>query len=170
MKNRTNTPGALASKSRLALKTLARKVRVALLFAAAMPLCSLAQSPPTTGLQLWLKADAGVTTNSSGLVTTWADQSGLGNDAIQTNAAVAPSLVMNSLNGKPTLRFPGDVTRYMDVADSASMAAIGDNVTMFVVMSFDDFDGHRVGVTKAKNNLAAPIDWYAPAGNGRAQA
>ena len=170
MKNRTNTPGALASKSRLALKTLARKFRVALLFAAAMPLCSLAQSPPTTGLQLWLKADAGVTTNSSGLVTTWADQSGLGNDAIQTNAAVAPSLVMNSLNGKPTLRFPGDVTRYMDVADSASMAAIGDNVTMFVVMSFDDFDGHRVGVTKAKNNLAAPIDWYAPAGNGRAQA
>ena len=50
------------------------------------------------------------------------------------------------------------------------MAAIGDNVTMFVVMSWDDFDGHRVGVTKARNNMAAPIDWYAPAGNGRPQA
>jgi hypothetical protein len=41
--------------------------------------------PVSAGRQLWLRADANVTTNSSGTVTKWADQSGLGNEAIATN-------------------------------------------------------------------------------------
>ena len=39
--------------------------------------------PITNGLQLWLEADFGVTTNASAQVTAWADQSGLGNNATQ---------------------------------------------------------------------------------------
>src|SRR5438105_495533 len=35
-------------------------------------------SPPATGRALWLKADAGVTTNMDGTVATWTDQSGNG--------------------------------------------------------------------------------------------
>jgi hypothetical protein len=41
--------------------------------------------PVSAGRQLWLRAGASVTTNSSGTVTKWADQSGLGNEAIATN-------------------------------------------------------------------------------------
>ena len=118
--------------------SFARGLALVLLFAAALPLRSGAQTlPVTAGLQLWLKADAGITTNSSGLVTKWADQSGMGNDAIQTDSANAPSLVLNSLNGKPTLRFPGD-TRYLDVADSASIAALTEDVTILALVLYDD--------------------------------
>jgi hypothetical protein len=38
-------------------------------------------------LQLWLKADAGVVTNSSGQVSQWRDQSGHTNHAFQTNTS-----------------------------------------------------------------------------------
>jgi len=63
-------------------------------------------SIPTAGLQLWLKADAGVDT-LNGTVNRWHDQSVNGNDAIQANASRQPLLVAGTLNGKPVLRFDG---------------------------------------------------------------
>ena len=121
--------------------------------------------PVTAGLQLWLKADSGISTNSSGLVTKWADQSGMGNDAIQTNSANAPSLVLNSLNGKPTLRFPGD-TRYLDVADSASIAGLTEDVTILALVLYDDVTGgYRCCVAKTLGNGPAPFDWWNNAGS-----
>ena len=45
---------------------------------------------PTTGLQLWLRADAGVDT-LNGTVSRWHDQSGNGNDAFQ--ADIIPAAV-----------------------------------------------------------------------------
>src|SRR5580692_1045740 len=42
-------------------------------------------------LQLWLKADTGVVTNSSGLVSQWHDQSGNTNDASQTASNNQPT-------------------------------------------------------------------------------
>ncbi|MCI0538584.1 MAG: Ig-like domain-containing protein [Verrucomicrobiales bacterium] len=62
--------------------------------------------PPFAGLGLWLKADAGVTLNGSS-VSAWADQSGLGRNAEQANAANQPTLVSDDANGKPALRFDG---------------------------------------------------------------
>ena len=47
----------------------------------------------TNGLQLWLKADAGVTTNAAGGVTQWTDQSPNGNNAVQTSDVSAPQFV-----------------------------------------------------------------------------
>ena len=154
-----------------ALKTLARKLTPGLLLAATIPLSSPAQTlPVTAGLQLWLKADAGITTNSSGLVTSWADQSGKGNDAIQTNTAHAPSLVMNSLNGKPTLRYPGD-TRYLDAANSASIAALTEDVTILALVLYDDVTGgYRCCVTKTAGNGPAPFDWWNNAGSANGAA
>ena len=61
---------------------------------------------PTNGLQLWLKSDTGVILNGSS-VSTWQDQSGNGNDAIQPNVNRQPLFVDNELNGKPILRFDG---------------------------------------------------------------
>ena len=46
---------------------------------------------PGAGLKLWLRADAGVSTDGgSEYVTTWADQSGSGNHATQSAAAARP--------------------------------------------------------------------------------
>jgi len=57
-----------------------------------------------SGLSLWLKADAGVTTSGSN-VTAWADQSGNGNNA--TARTGNATLVSSVINGKPVLRFDG---------------------------------------------------------------
>jgi len=65
-----------------------------------------AQSLPTAGLQMWLRADAGVDT-LNGTVSRWHDQSGNGNDAIQASISRQPLLVAGALNGKPVLRFDG---------------------------------------------------------------
>ena len=95
MRKFTKIAGPLTPSWLPALKMLTRKLTPALLLAATLPLSSSAQTlPVTAGLQLWLKADAGITTNSTGLVTKWADQSGKGNDAVQspTNGVAAPKV------------------------------------------------------------------------------
>ncbi len=61
---------------------------------------------PTTHLQLWLKGDAGVVANGS-RVSRWLDQSGNGNDAIESDTSRQPVLVNNELAGKPVIRFDG---------------------------------------------------------------
>ena len=127
--------------------------------------------PVTQGLQLWLKADAGVATNSSGVVTGWADQSGQGNHAAPpADPAKAPTVEMNTLNGKPTLRFGGG-TRYLDVANSAGIASLTQDVTILTLVKYDDVsDGLRCPLAKTVGNLAAPFDWYnAGSGDGRTE-
>jgi hypothetical protein len=69
-------------------------------------LSSAQPSIPTAGLQLWLRSDAGVDT-LNGTVSRWHDQSGNGNDAIQTSVSRQPMLVFGALNGKPIVRFDG---------------------------------------------------------------
>ena len=56
-----------------------------------------------SGLSLWLKADAGVTTSGSN-VTAWADQSGNGKNM---TSGVNPIFVNGVKNGKPALSFTG---------------------------------------------------------------
>ena len=58
---------------------------------------------PTSGLSLWLKADAGVTTSGSN-VTAWADQSGNGN-TMTAEIGAEPLYAPNGLNGKPVIDF-----------------------------------------------------------------
>jgi hypothetical protein len=62
----------------------------------------------TSGLVLWLRADAGVT-HSNGLVDTWQDQAdviGGANNAAGSGAS-RPLLVNNALGGRPVLQFDG---------------------------------------------------------------
>lgn len=59
-----------------------------------------------SGLQVWLRADTGVTA-SSGKVSLWEDQSGSGLHAAQPQGTRQPSLAPTDLNGKPALRFDG---------------------------------------------------------------
>lgn len=61
---------------------------------------------PTSGLGVWFKADAGVT-SQSGLVSQWADQSGNARHATQTSSGSQPTAVSNVVSGKPVLRYDG---------------------------------------------------------------
>ena len=61
---------------------------------------------PGGGLQLWLKADTGLVFNGS-KISRWKDQSGNGNDAIESDTSRQPVLVNNVINNKPVIRFDG---------------------------------------------------------------
>ena len=71
----------------------------------------------TSVLDLWLKADSGVTTSGSS-VSEWADQSGNGNNA--TAPGNAPTLQPDTLNGKPVVRFIRDNSQYLQTGAIAS--------------------------------------------------
>jgi hypothetical protein len=62
---------------------------------------------PTFGMTLWVNAGVGVTTDGSGLVTNWADQSGMNNHFTQPSVTNQPTYVANGFNGQPVLRFDG---------------------------------------------------------------
>jgi len=61
---------------------------------------------PTSGLQLWLRSDYGVTA-TEGKVTSWAVE-GSPLKAEAKDPAEQPSIVANAINGKPVIRFDGD--------------------------------------------------------------
>lgn len=90
-----------------------------------------------SGLQLWLKADAGVTLDGSGKVQTWADQSGNGRDAAQANSAVRPSYTAGGINGKSSLVFSGTET----ITGTGSLMTGG--VTVFVVAKYNSATGRQ---------------------------
>ncbi len=56
---------------------------------------------------LWLKADAGVTSDGNGYVSQWNDQSGAGNNAAEADPNLEPTLVNGAINGKPAVHFDG---------------------------------------------------------------
>jgi hypothetical protein len=62
---------------------------------------------PFDSLALWLRADLGVLTNTSGQISVWADQSGGGNNASQTTTNAQPVWVSTALNGCPVVHFNG---------------------------------------------------------------
>lgn len=70
---------------------------------------------PTSGLHLWLRADAGVNAPNNRMAT-WADQSGNGRNAsMLATLSRQPFFVSNALNGRPVVRFTGAESMYLDV-------------------------------------------------------
>jgi hypothetical protein len=122
--------------------------------------------PVTNGLKLQLAADLGVTTDGTGAVTSWIDQSGTGNNAAPTNAATSPLLVPNVINGKPVLRFSG-ANQSLEVPTDNTGFTAGD-LSTFALVKFSNFSTYRTVWTKTQNNIAAPIDWYFTASSGAA--
>ncbi|HWN95247.1 MAG TPA: LamG-like jellyroll fold domain-containing protein [Methylomirabilota bacterium] len=143
------------------MKTLIRIcLPVAVVFASALGACAQTLTV-TNELRLWLRGDAGVTTNASGGVIQWNDQSTNGNNAVQAVDTQAPLLVANAVNAKPVLRFDG-ADDYLDVPDSESLSGVGDMASFFVI-KFDDFAAFRAvwGKTAgAGGNQPAPTDAY----------
>ncbi len=71
-------------------------------------LAAIADPADIGNLQIWLKADAGVVTNTSGEVVTWADQSV--NARVITNVTggtTRPLLAEGVINGRPAVQFDG---------------------------------------------------------------
>ncbi|MDP2037522.1 MAG: T9SS type A sorting domain-containing protein, partial [Ignavibacteria bacterium] len=66
----------------------------------------LSMAIPTANLKLHLRSDLAVTSSSSA-VSSWGDVSGFDNDASQSTSANQPTLVSNSMNGNPVIRFDG---------------------------------------------------------------
>lgn len=60
---------------------------------------------PQNGLTLWLRSTVG--TEGSGPLWNWADQSGVGNNAVPVNSSSPPQVVENQTNGLPVVRFNG---------------------------------------------------------------
>ena len=128
-------------------------------------------TPPPLGvtstLQLWFKADAGVTTGGGGAVTEWQDQSGKANHAIAVDEATAPALAAGAINSLPAIRFDG-VDDSLQVPDSEGVSFAGD-VTSFFVVKMDDFGTYRSVWAKTAGgggNLPAPTDFYTLPGSG----
>jgi hypothetical protein len=88
---------------------------------------------PGTNLQLWLEANAGVTTNGSGEVTAWADQSGNNNNAALGAGGSPAPLLANALNGQPSVHLVGFNYNYYTVPNSPGLEITGDIATAMVV-------------------------------------
>src|SRR3989304_1431184 len=104
----------------------------------------------TNGLVLWLKADAGVETNISGVITQWLDMTTNGNHAIAT---AGPTLVPNAMNGLPLARFNGTSIN-LQVASSPSVALTGD-LALYAVANFADAAANRAILGKNLGNRPA---------------
>ncbi len=69
-----------------------------------------APNPNYGGMQLWLKADAGVTADAQGKVTSWADQSGQNRHATVPDCSASPTL--GTTPGLGTKAVPAILFRY----------------------------------------------------------
>jgi phage gp36-like protein len=62
----------------------------------------------TNGLQMWLRADAGLTVNEAGVVERWEDLSGHGNHVLQNTPFQEPMLQSAGLGNRAAVRFDGE--------------------------------------------------------------
>jgi hypothetical protein len=99
--------------------------------------------------ELWLKADAGVTTNGSN-VTAWADQSGNGNNATAYND---PLLISNELNSNPVISFNG----YDQYASFPISLSAETPRTIFVVGKYEDISRSQEGFMALGNSQLNPV-------------
>ncbi len=65
-------------------------------------------APPTSGLQVWLKADAVRGLTSGAALSMWNDSSGKGNNATQNDVVLRPQWIKSALNGRPFVHLNGN--------------------------------------------------------------
>ena len=86
-------------------------------------LSALTEGIPTSGLRLWLRADAGVAFDAQHGVCVWQDQSGNGRDVSQTDPAARPKTGA-LLGGKPALNVdPGQMLLRADMLGIGATSA-----------------------------------------------
>jgi hypothetical protein len=110
---------------------------------------------PGSNLQLWLRSDAGVTTDGSGNVTAWADQSGQSNNAV-SGGTTPPVLITNAVNGEPGIHMHGSDGEYLVVANSSSLEIVGDIACLAVVKAPADGDYRMVWYQGGASGYPSP--------------
>jgi hypothetical protein len=101
-------------------------------------------------LQLWLRADTGVIITNGDYVSQWQDQSGNGNDAVQTSSNSQPLLVYPpGLGGRAAVRFEG----VLNAADGDYLIGAGDVGVPNAMTAFT--------VYNAFSNVIGATDWGA---------
>ena len=65
----------------------------------------ISQIQPSSNKIAWYKADAGTTVDGNDRLTSWADQSGSGNDATPYDSGYEPLLSANEINGLEAIFF-----------------------------------------------------------------
>ena len=96
------------------------------------------------GLEVWLRADAGIVTSGAEVVT-WQDQSGNGNDYVGTaDAGTRPTFVSSSaqLNNQPSINFVGDGDHFTDT-DGENYINGSTEFTIFMVLKSDQTNTDR---------------------------
>ncbi|OCT15051.1 hypothetical protein A8709_13115 [Paenibacillus pectinilyticus] len=92
---------------------------------------------PSQGLNLWLKADEGVTADAvTHKVSAWADQSGNGNDVTQDDPALQPVVVTDAVyttNNKPAIKFEAGVGNTPFLRKTLDSPYTGDSSIVAVV-------------------------------------
>ncbi|AXY73485.1 T9SS C-terminal target domain-containing protein [Paraflavitalea soli] len=102
------------------------------------------------GVQVWLRADDGVSTND-----TWFDYSGNDADATQAVVANQPALTAAANNFNPAYRLNG-TTHYMDVPYKA---AFNGNVTVYTVHTQPVASGFRTPVSSRNSSGSVSKGW-----------
>ena len=95
--------------------------------------------PVSSGMQLWLKADA-ITNTDGSVLPTWNDSSGNGGLAQQLDATKQPKYRTNGINGKPYVQFDGS-NDFMEIAYSAFFNS--EEFTVFAVAKTDATAGDQ---------------------------
>jgi len=90
---------------------------------------------------LWLRADQGIST-SGGAVTTWADQSGNGNDATQSSGD--PTLLNSAFNGKPAVEFVASDQDVFRLSSTQLEDLATGNNTLIIVSKRTGNEGNQV--------------------------
>jgi hypothetical protein len=114
------------------------------------------------GLVLWLDGSKGVTSDGSGNVSKWADQSGNANDAVQATTNRQPSLVTPGINGKAVIRFnpPSATFPYLTIPDATTLR-LGTGDFYITSVARRPVDNGSLGCVLSKQNAAGPYAGYA---------
>ena len=113
------------------------------------------------GLAMWVRGDVGLETDAAGRLSAWRDQSGRGNDLVQTTPSLDPVVEPGTANGLPAVHFDG-----ADDFLAFTTALTGTIRTVFAVVKEDADAGANVSRSLLGDTSAidfrggVPTWWY----------
>lgn len=123
-------------------------------------------------LEVWLRADAGISEGDGVAVTTWADQSGNSNDYVGVaDAGTAPTYVASSsnFNGQPAVSLVGNGDHFLDSDGDVNYIDNATEFSLFVVFKSDVTGSDRglfIADTPAGSDDILTIRYDASGANG----
>jgi len=119
------------------------------------------------GLAVWLDSTVGAMFDVNTKLTSWADQSGNGNNATIKPPCIGPARAANSLNGHDTLAFTGSgaVGACVTIADATSLQFGTNDFAIFVVARYTNVPNVLFSSTSTANLWEKYLPEQKPPGN-----